>query len=220
MLSLALRIDAVNGTTHTEFTLSDIGVNAGRFAPQRLLDIYNEARLCLFNALRQVYPSSDLSRYIGRTVVTKTDLTFASGVATVPAGFLKVLSLRDAAGTQIFVVKPTLGPTIANANANGTSKHFKETATNRFVMYENGTLRSESGSTFIPNAATYQLKYYGVPLWTLTDVTNGTTVEVFDDDLKPKLMEIAEKISMEQGLNEVNALALSLVGKNGTTTGN
>lgn len=57
----------------------------------------------------------------------------------------------------------------------------------------------------------YKLAYYGLTTWTLTNITNGTTTEVFNVEYEPILIEVAEAICNEQGVAEVGALAKKLL---------
>jgi len=189
-----------------EITGANVGTVTGKFTPQQRLNFYNDARKTLFNVLREAYSLSELSRQISGVVVKKTDIQFNGGVATLPDGFIQPINLRDAAGKQIFVLTPTRGQIV-----NGTNPHFKESATNRFVVWEGNELKTESGSTHVPNANTYILRYYGLVDFSLSDVTGGTVKETFNPDYEPKLLEIAQALSLEDGGHEVATLVKSLV---------
>mgnify|MGYP001240429504 CR=1 FL=1 len=229
LAKLAQRIDPYTsaGVEITAANVCTVGYDGQQFTIQRLLDIYNEARLMLFNELRVSLSPDELSKKVSKTAKTKTDLKFASGVTptpasdpnAIPADFIEAIGLTDNAGARIYIVKPSIGPLIADANANGTNPHLKESATNRFVVLEGGgssgglRFRSESANvTWYPNVSTYKLRYFGVGQWTLTTVTTGTQEETFGDDYLPRLLEFAAKVSLEQGMQEVNALAKAMGG--------
>lgn len=192
----------------TEITSTNVHSAAGKFTAQQRLDLYNRARIVMFGELRKSLPPDELSRQVNKTIENFNTLTFASGVSTnFPTDCLWPLNLRDAAGAQIFIVRPTLGQIIAAGNI----PHFVQSSTNRHVTWEGLQLRNEIGITIIPDAATYRLKYYKIAAWTLTDVSTGTALETFNDDYQSTLLEIAVKLALEQGTQEVNA-ALSPMG--------
>ena len=57
----------------------------------------------------------------------------------------------------------------------------------------------------------YHLKYFGITTYALADVTGGTTVESFNASYHNILIQLAEAIANEQGMDEVNSLAKNLL---------
>ena len=113
LLELALIIDPTD-KDGAVFTNSTIGANrGGRFEKQRLLDIYNTARLLIVNAGRTLLPKSVFTKMFSGLIIKKTNLAFTSGIATIPADFLEEISLCGIARFDgaIFVLNAT--PTVA-----------------------------------------------------------------------------------------------------------
>jgi len=210
LLKLALRVDPTDYTTNAEFTSATIGVDPGEsFSAQRLLDIYNESRMALYQALRTTLGREQLYNDVGALVGKSSSFTFAAGVATKPTGYVDFLSLFDAAGSQIFLLPPNLMDVVGTA---GTGSYYKETATNRFIFESGNTFISLSGTTYVPNASTYVVNYLSVPLFALADVTGGTTIESFNDKYIPMLLDLAEAKCGEEGSLDVLAMAKKLLG--------
>ena len=189
MLKLALRVDP-RTKAGLEFAAGTIGTVAGnRFTALRLLDIYNEARIALAGALRILAAPEMKASSVQGNVVRKTDLTFTTGAAPLPAGFIEPIVLRDVAGLDISILP---GNILALISRN-------ESATIRFVFWEGSNLKSLPGSSVIPDAATYVLWYYGVTDFIITDITGGVVYETYNDDLLPRLLNLAGRIANIQG---------------------
>jgi len=69
-----------------------------------------------------------------------------------------------------------------------------------------------TSTTIMPNAATYILRYYGISNFTLSDILGNTTVESFNENYYPIIIDLAQAIASEQGTIAVNALAQKLIG--------
>ena len=178
-------------------------VDGAKVPRQRLLDIYNQARMALFGAIDATYSLSDKITSISGTIVKKTDLTFAAGVATKPTGYIQAVRLSDVSEDQITIAPFTLYRQTKDRHAVG----------NRIVYEYSTTLEAPSTSTTImPNAATYILRYFGITDFTLSDVLGGSVAETFNDQYHSAIIELAEAIFNEQGQKEINALALKLIG--------
>jgi hypothetical protein len=181
-----------------------VGSALGNFTGQRLLDIYNEARFTLFGALWKVLGPEALTKAINGNVVYKTDLTFATGVANKPTGYVRPIYLTDSSDRIIPIIPTTqVAPFIG-----------MQTTTERFVIEKGTTLFSPSGTTYVADAATYKLMYYGITTWVLfTNVLVASpSTEEFIEDYHYMLMEIAEAIAHGQGMSEVNSVAKQLLG--------
>lgn len=206
VLKLALRVDP-RTKAQVEFVGATIGTVAGnRFAAQRLLDIYNEARVGLAGAIRVLMPPEKRATVISGLILRSTSgapSTFTSGVLTLPAGFIDHIALRTSADVDI--------PILPSSVLQIASRH--DAAANPFVFREGGTLKVLPGSTSVPDASDYEFWYYGVTDFTLTDVTNGTSLETYNDDLLPRLLNIAERIANAQGNYDPNAIAFDEIQK-------
>lgn len=183
-------------------------VDGVKFTRQRLLDIYNESRLVAFKALENIYPKSLLKEHTGEISQEFKTLDFLAGVTTnLPSGIMKIESLTDSTGKQILV--DVIEASVVRAGAN---PHYTESATNRFVFRINGKLQTVSGNTNVPDASTYELRYFGLTDFTLTDVTGNVTIETFNDRHHFSLIEISQSLALERSTQEVNALATRLFG--------
>jgi hypothetical protein len=191
---------AGTGGTCTPALIGSVG--AANFLAQRLLDIYNEARFALANAIDKSYPEFLKATVISGTITKNAAFQFASGIATKPTGFIKVWRLEDSSGAQI-----TTNPVSMIARLKDL-----ESATNRMVFDYGTTFVALTGSTNVLDASTYILYYSGITNFSLSHVLDGTTVETFNDDWYPKILELAEAIASEQGGQSINALATQLVG--------
>jgi hypothetical protein len=198
MLALALRVDP-RTKAGVEFALGTIGTTAGnRFTAQRLLDIYNEARMAMASAIRISMPPEKRAAVVPGNIVRITNLTFASGVAAVPAGCIDPIAMQDSTGSDISIVGANLIPLLSR----------NESATVRFVAWEGTNFKAPPGSAFIPDAATYRLWYYGVSNFTLANVTGGVVTETYNDDLLPRLLNIAARIANVQGNYDAQQIVL------------
>lgn len=166
------------------------------FTRQRLLDIYNEARMTLCGFIAQEYNSGVAEKAIDGNVVSAAALTFASGVATKPTGFIKEIELRDPSGNAVTVIDAISVPSVRGY----------EHSTRKFV-YRSGTQFIATDSTIVANSSSYSLTYVGITDFTLAQVLAGTTVETFNEEWCPRVLELACAIAVEQG--KVSPLALA-----------
>lgn len=184
-----------------------IGVTDGdRFTAQRLLDCYNQARFALFNALYNSLPSSEVSKKVSATFQSASiTWTYSSPDTTAPkpTGFLKLGALAIAGGVRAIVLPDNL---IGEVRA-AVNPHLTQSATTNVLAFENTT------NFLAPSVdvhGTGKIDYFGISNFALSDVTGGSTVEVFSTELEPLLIELASAICNEQGSAEVNALAKKL----------
>jgi hypothetical protein len=209
----ATKVDLLNSTYTHAYTSGGklvgalIGTVDGNFSRQRLLDIYNDSRFILFNEYKKVLNPEQLTKRINGNIVLKTDLTFSSGSADKPSGYIRSIDLTDNAGLLIPIISANY------VQAYSTS----QTLTNRFV-YEQGTkFINPSGSTYIADSNDYVLRYYGITEYSLTDVVGDSTgiavtYESFIEDDHYILLEIAEAICNNQGMNDILSLTKKLLG--------
>lgn len=206
VLQLALMVDPVT-TADVEFTTSTIGVSTGaKFTPAKLVNIYNRARKALFNAIRKRLPKElylqELSGFVTRT----TTLTFSSGSADLPSGYVEGVAMRDSSNTDIAILSVAELQNVAD----------KESGENRFVFEEGTTFKTLSGdATYVPDAATYKLWYLAISDVTTANVQDSSVVEKFGDEYEPILLELGSAIANGMGSQEVMALAGSLLDAKG-----
>ena len=205
IISLLQRIDPTLKDQITPIAAGNIstwGANGGsKFTAQQVVDFYNEALTALANQVNLLYPEPLKGTVLGGNVSLTTTLAFSSGVASKPTGFIKGIYLSDSSNVQI-----TMNPAAMIWRLKDL-----ETATNRMVFDYGSNFSALTGSANIPNASTYILWYYGITTFAISDVTGGSTVEQFNDDWEPKIIQLAVAIANEQGQQAVNALAAQLV---------
>ena len=185
-----------------------IGVTDGdKFTSQRLLDCYNFGRFALFSALRQSLPPKKMAEAVAATFQSAAiTWTYSSPDTTAPkpAGYLKLESLAIAAAVRAIVLPNNL---IGEVRAAINPQLTQNAATN-VLAFENTT-------NFLAPAidvhGTGKIDYYGISNWDLSDITGGSTVEVFSTELEPILLELAEAVCNEQGMIQVGALANKLI---------
>lgn len=177
-------------------------VDGASFQRQRILDIYNQARMALFNAFDGALSKAEKIKAISGAIVKKTDFTFASGVASKPTGFIEHIRLTNLAGTEVSVLPSSLIRQLKS----------RESAANPIVFDYGTVFESQNGSTYVADAATYILRYFGITNFTLSDILGGSTVETFNENFYPAIIELAQAIAAEQGTVQVNALAKKLIG--------
>jgi hypothetical protein len=204
MLLLALRVDP-SDSNGTAFTAATIGTTDGeKFPALRLLAIYNEARMALAQAISARMDERSKSVAVSGNIVTNTTFQFTAGVATKPTGYIRAVnpfSLLDVNG-KIVCIMPM----------ESYALEKRQDSVQNPLVFEGGGSFMAVSMLSVPNASTYVLRYYGVSDFVITDVTNGTTLETFNRDWEPGLIQLAEAIANEQGQVAVNELALAIVG--------
>jgi hypothetical protein len=179
---------------------------------QRLLDIYNDARMALFNALYETKTSDELSRHVyGAATTTSVTIAALSGAYRTiakPAGFMRLIGMTDSASSKvpIIVLPNNLLPEVKQAvNPNLTPSNSNLLA---FELGQNWAIVGNYGTT------PALIDYYGLPAWTIaTDVLAASTVETFSQDVEPILIEIAVALFNEQSMVDATALAKMLLNK-------
>lgn len=205
ILSLLQRIDPTmkDMTVVTASNIATWNSSGGdKFDAQRVVDIWNQARFLLTQVLHEQMSNAELSKQVAGNLVTNSALTFTTGSATLPTGYVFPVSLWDASGNIITILPFGMMNTVKSL----------ESATNKFVFESGTTLVTISGSTYVSDVSTYVLRYYGITTFTTADVTGGATVESFRDRWIPVLLEIATKLALEQGTADAEAIARSFVG--------
>lgn len=189
-----------SGGTCTPALIGSVG---GAFSSQRLLDIYNDARFTLFRAMRSVMDKASLTQAIRGNVVLKTNLQFASGSADHPTGYVAAISLADTNAYNIPIIPATQVNILKGL----------QSSTNRFVYEKGTTFFNDDTTTYVANASTYVLKYYGITTFTLTNVLAGTATEEFAPEYEPLIVELASDIANDVNIQDVADKAKKLVTK-------
>lgn len=190
-------------------------VDGANFPKQRLLDMYNQARMVLFNAIYKSVNNDEISKYVYGSFITAS-LTIPAYSApykfiTKPSGFIRLVGMVDGAATPVPII--VLPNNLLQETKKATNPYYTVSATNllAFEVKVSGV----DGWGIVGNFGTTPAScdYYGITDWTLSDVLTGTATEVFSSDVEYMIIQIAEAISQEQGEEQINALALKLLGK-------
>lgn len=200
MAKLYQRIDP-RASDGSEITPANVGtVDGEKFSAAKSLVIYNDARVALANAISIKLDPVSKKNAVANNVI-RTTLTFGSGAAPKPVGYVENISILTPANVIVSVLPSYLAGTLT----------YLDTLQNPIVFEEATQFYSQSGTSIV-NGAGYIFRYFGITAFVGTDVTNGTTVETFQPIWEPMILELGEAIAIEQGLAEVNKLAMVLVG--------
>lgn len=203
----------VSGGTATGALVGAVG---GSFPAQRLLDIYNDARYVLFQALKERFnfDKDMISKEVGAIVTVNQAFTFtltgSVAIGPKPTGFLDFIACNNATNVPLILLPTTLLQEVLR----GVNPQYTQSASNIFI-FDVGQNLTHYG-TLVTTLSTYQLIYLGITAWTLTDVVGygGASLgnESYNDRYHVMLLEVAQAISKEMGRTEVLALAKSLLG--------
>jgi hypothetical protein len=128
-----------SGGSATTLCVSD----GDSFTKQRLVDIYNEARMSLFKALKNVMTKDQLTAAIGGAI-TDVVMTFTATYGNrytyaLPSGFIRAISLDGYAYGNADMLTPIIIlPATMIDIVRGNDPTFAQSNTNRFV-FEIGT---------------------------------------------------------------------------------
>jgi hypothetical protein len=234
------------------------------FLKQRLLDIYNDARLALFSALRAKKTTDEICAIISGAIV-ESQITFTTGTNrmtyALPTGYTRFISLTGFSGTSKTMQPIIYLPETFIDVLRSSNPHYAQTNDTRFIFEvgqalvhygsylgtqtTTGTLTTSAGGTSVSGSGTkfltelavgapltleaetktitaitndtaasispstwpsdhtgvvgnvqnYALKYFGISNFVLSDVTGGATLETFNLDYEPKILDVAEKIA-------------------------
>lgn len=211
LLDLAMEVDPrqQDGTLFIDTTVC---VQDGeKFPKQRLLDIYNQARMAFLVNNANANGQSGLFQNGGTVKLATGTLSYSAPTVslTKPADFISLLSLIDTADAiQIVVLPPALyGDVLMGRNA-----HLAQSIANKQVyMFNVGqTISIADANLSALNGKAYSLMYVGCTLWVLANV-DASTQETIEDSYWPIVKEIAVRLANNAGNAEIDALALSLI---------
>jgi hypothetical protein len=202
ILRLAQRIDPYTKAM-VELNSTTVGTTDGdKFTIQRRVDIWNEARFALGNAIDKKYPNDKKQRQSAGEIYKDAAFVFASGVAAKPSDMIDPILLTNASGTVITILPPAM---IIQARD-------LISATNLMVFDYTTSFTALDGDTYVVDGSDYVLYYYRIPTYAISDVA-GSTVESFEDRWVPTLLQLAEAIANEMGQQAVNQVAENLLGE-------
>lgn len=174
--------------------------------PQRLLDIYNEARFETLRTLLGILPQNErLLRLSG--LVKSATVAFAAGVGSKPTGYILPVNLYQTnLSNPISVVSAQYGSALRDI----------EGPENRFVEEIGTQFKSRNADTYIADG-NYTLEYIGLDKFTLTDVFGNTVTDPFNEEFYTLILEVAQALSEGIGSVNIGALIQKFLGVNGAS---
>ena len=165
------------------------------------------------------YLTGDTVKISGLVGVTAANNTEANPFWVITKTSSTQFSLNGSAGTgswdnggTVIPVNTTpitvLPPEYISLVRYGTNPYYTQTTSNIFAFEEGANYVSYGN--FIPEKLC-KLRYYGITDLILADITGGTVTDIFVDDLKPLLVDIAVMIANEQGNIDTVSLVKNLL---------
>ena len=113
--------------------------------------------------------------------------------------------------STLFLTELNIGDTIRLYHSDGSylDKIVESIESNTGLTVTVAFSGADEGDSI--GVANHTLRYIGISNFTLADVTGAATLETFNLDFEPKILEVAEKVSMEQGSVDLKKIALALV---------
>lgn len=174
--------------------------------PQRLLDIYNEARFETLRSLLGIFPQGERLLRLSGLIKTAT-VAFVAGVGSKPTGYI----------IPVHLFQTNLSNPISILSAQfGSALRDIEGTENRFVEEVGSQFKSRNGLTYIPDGD-YTLEYIGLDKFTLSNVFGNTVTDPFNDDFYTLILEVAQALSQEVGSIQIGALIRKYLGVNGAS---
>jgi len=197
VLKVIARVDPYmkDGTLTASGTISTWASSGGdKFTAQGLVDVYNDARYALWQALVSGMTRAQLTKYVGGLIST-SNVSFSSGTGAKPSGFLLDVSFQASDGQNIAVLPLSVKDYTDALETN-----------NLYIVYEVGTNFVAPSSTYLPdgNAPLY---YFNLSDLALAGVSAGNVNETYDVMWLPILVELA--VAIANGLGRAEALDLA-----------
>jgi hypothetical protein len=212
LLDLAMEVDPrqQDGTLFLSTTVCQ--VDGEKFPMQRLLDIYNQARMAFLTNMVALNKIDGAHINGGTNKVATSTISYVAPVITVtkPADFVAFIALVDTTKAIQIVILPTAlyGDVIGARNAH----LVQSVALKQVYLFNIGqTLTASDVALATLSGDTYVLYYIGATLWALSDIVTGTATETIEDSYWPTVKEIAIRLANNAGNAEIDALALSLI---------
>lgn len=207
LLEFIRAVDPYGRPSGVEITASNIHNQDGeKWSVQQRLDIYNQARFALLNAMMGTFPRPVLLQEVSALIVHKMDWAFVlSGsvsTAVKPTGYIDFIGASTASNVPMI----RLGIEYVSVVLEGQNPDFIQSATN-IHLFEIGNNFVNFGG-FVPTGSSYTLRYIGLLPLSLADITTGTAIqETFNDRYYTSLIELATMIS--GGVSEAEAIAVA-----------
>ena len=189
-------------------------VDGDKFTALRLVDIYNEARWALANGIMKYQSPYERSITLSGLLTRQAALTFSSGSATKPSGYLE--NIGDIYDSTAAVRVP-----IVPLQAEDYLRSLEGTY-NPYVIETSTAFVAPGGTSYVPDTSgshTYKLSYYACTNWPLADffipyADTSYREENLPTELEPLLIDVAVAVANQQGEQAIQSIiAASLGGK-------
>jgi hypothetical protein len=164
----------------------------------RIIDIYNFARVGLFNALLMNGRFADLVNF-----KSDDELTVASEEITKPTGFVHYISLYNVTKSKSITVLPVQFEEVI---VHGTDKRYRAEANNQLAIERGGKFKLFGAS----NGDTVSLIFYKLNDYNLSDLQT-LEPETFPPQYHPALIDIAYALAMGEGQSDPTAYASKFI---------
>jgi hypothetical protein len=207
LLEFVRAVDPYGRPSGTAIAAANIHSQEGeKWTVQQRLDIYNQARFALLNAMLGAFPGKALLEESGALTQNKTDWTWtlsgSTSSAPKPTGYIDFINAATAANVPMIL----LGNEFIGVVPEGENPNYIQSASNIHI-FEMGTNFINFG-TFVTSASTYKLRYIGLSVLVIADITTASAVsESFNDRYYTSLIELATLIS--GGASEAEAIAIA-----------
>lgn len=211
LLDLAMEVDP-RKADGTLFIATTVGVDDGeKFSAQRLLDIYNQARMAFLTNMVAMNKIDGVHMQGGTNKVATGSISYSAPTVTItkPTDFIALLALADTTKAIQLVVLPNVlySDVIGARNA-----HLAQSVANKQVYLFNigQTFTASDVALATLNGDAYVLYYVGATLFVLANV-DASTQETIEDGQWPIVKELAVRLANNAGNAEIDALAQSLI---------
>jgi hypothetical protein len=182
-------------------------IDGARFPRQRLADIYNDARLALFQGLSLLNDEPEYLSKLVDTIVRTASVTMTLAGSTLtgpfPSDYIEGIEAYDASSNPIEILPAELiGEVLI-----GDNPHLLQSTTNRFIFEQNAQFVTYNTGTAWPATEVITVRYYGVSTFTLADVLGNSVTETFSRKFEPIIITLAEAIA--NGMSQVEAIGLA-----------
>lgn len=219
-LKIRLAIDP-RDVNETEITESTVGTVDGEFVTvTKLLDIYNQARRALFQAMQQsMSPEAVSVRIPGNMYTSNVTMTQSAGIATgaLPTDFIRWITMEQKTSEGYVHLRLRPNTDIARVLDPDNNPDMAQSTTKMFVFLDGRTI-THFGTYVVSSSGdvSHPLRYYAVREFSTSDIAAAaTTEESFQEGDVPSIIELAKAIA--NGLDQTGTidLAKKLIGAPG-----
>jgi hypothetical protein len=183
------------------------------FTKVEAMAMYHDARLVVYNEFEKLYTPDRLQVELSGIIKTAAIVWTQSGsVSTAPKptnGYLGLVDMHTAGLVEMEKLRLELSTVVRT----GANRHYAQSAS-RIFIFEEDTQFKHYG-TFVPTSGggtTYELRYYRLFPWLVTEMEAGTVVETINDQHHRLLIEVMLMLSNQYGGRDVEAFIRKFVG--------